>query len=135
MAYRKQAMPANLSPTQQQGRAAENCALTFLQNKGLHLIARNAQYTVGELDLVMHDDDTLVFVEVRQRKSDLFGGASQSINQRKMKKCALAAQCWLKQHTRFAHLPCRFDAVLLTGIENNWRIAWIKNAFVFQDMF
>ena len=128
-------MLSNLSPKQQQGQLAETCALGFLQNKGLRLIERNAQYKFGELDIVMRDGETLVFVEVRQRKSDLFGGAAQSIDRRKMKKCALAAQCWLKQHVQFAKMPCRFDAVLLTGTENNWQIDWIQNAFVYQDVF
>lgn len=128
-------MSANLSPKQQQGQLAESCALAFLQKKDLLLIERNAQYKVGELDIIMRDGDTLVFVEVRQRKSNLFGGAAQSIDRRKMKKCALAAQCWLKQNSQFARMPCRFDAVLLTGSENNWAIDWIQNAFVFQDVF
>jgi putative endonuclease len=135
MALHKLQMLANLSPKQQQGQLAETCALGFLQNKGLRLIERNAQYKFGELDIVMRDGEELVFVEVRQRKSNLFGGAAQSIDRRKMKKCALAAQCWLKQHAQFAKMPCRFDAVLLTGTENNWQIDWIQNAFVFQDVF
>jgi putative endonuclease len=128
-------MTANLSPKQEQGRLAEDCAAEFLRKKGLSLLQRNALYSVGELDLVMRDGDTLVFVEVRQRKSDLFGGAAQSIDRRKMRKCALAAQCWLKQHAHYAHMPCRFDALLLTGTENNWKLDWIPNAFVFQDVF
>jgi putative endonuclease len=128
-------MATNLSPKQQQGQLAEACALAFLQQKGLKLLEQNASYSVGELDIIMRDNDTLVFVEVRQRKSNLFGGAAQSIDRRKMKKCALAAQCWLKQNSHFAKMPCRFDAVLLTGTENNWHIDWIENAFVFQDVF
>lgn len=128
-------MTANRSPKQTQGLLAEDCAAEYLRHNGLSLLQRNALYSVGELDLVMRDGDTLVFVEVRQRKSDLFGGAAQSIDRRKMKKCALAAQCWMKQHAHFAHMPCRFDAVMLTGTENNWKIDWIRNAFVFQDVF
>lgn len=128
-------MTANLSPTQAQGRLAEDCAADFLRQKGLSLLQRNARYTVGELDLVLRDGDTLVFAEVRQRKSNLFGGAAQSIDRRKMRKCALAAQCWLKQHPQLAHLPCRFDAVLLTGTENNWKIDWLRDAFLFEDVF
>ena len=130
-----QLMPANLSPKQQQGHYAEICALAFLQQKGLHLIEQNARFKVGEIDLIMRDTDTLVFIEVRQRKSNLFGGAAQSIDRRKMKKCALAAQCWLNQNPHFSKMPCRFDAILLTGTENNWKIDWIENAFVFQDVF
>jgi uncharacterized protein (TIGR00252 family) len=123
------------SPRQHQGQLAEDAALAFLQVRGLKLIERNARYSVGETDLILMHEGTLVFAEVRQRKSDRFGGAAQSIDRRKMKKCALAAQCWLKQHRQFAELPCRFDAVLLSGRENDWRIEWLRDAFVFQDVF
>ena len=128
-------MASSLSPKQQQGHSAEDAALAFLQARGLRLIERNARYAVGELDLILSHDGTLVFAEVRQRRSDLFGGAAQSIDRRKMKKCALAAQCWLKQHREFSDAPCRFDAVLLTGREDDWRIEWLQSAFVFQDVF
>jgi putative endonuclease len=128
-------MSASLSAKQQQGQMAEQAALAFLQARGLQLIERNARFSVGELDLILRDENTLVFVEVRQRKSNAFGGAAQSIDRRKMKKCALAAQCWLKMHPQFRNSRCRFDAVLLTGRENDWRIEWLENAFVFQDMF
>lgn len=114
---------------------AEQAALAFLQARGLQLIERNARFSVGEIDLILRDGNTLVFVEVRQRKSNAFGGAAQSIDNRKMKKCALAAQCWLKMHPQFNNASCRFDAVLLTGSDNDWQIQWLENAFVFQDMF
>jgi len=132
---RKQRMASSPSPTQQQGQLAEDAALAFLQARGLKLIERNARYSVGEIDLILMHEGSLVFAEVRQRKSDRFGGAAHSIDRRKMKKCALAAQCWLKQHPQFAELPCRFDAVLLSGREYDWRIEWLRDAFVFQDMF
>lgn len=128
-------MASSLSPKQQQGHSAEDAALAFLQARGLRLIERNARYSVGELDLILQHEGTLVFAEVRQRRSNAFGGAAQSIDRRKMKKCALAAQCWLKRHPQFAEAPCRFDAVLLTGGENAWQIEWLQDAFVFQDMF
>lgn len=134
-ACRKQRMASSLSPAQQQGQLAEDAALAFLQARGLRLIERNTRFSVGEIDLILCDADTLVFVEVRQRRSDAFGGAAQSIDRRKMKKCALAAQCWLKRNRQFAEAPCRFDAVLLTGRENDWRIEWLQDAFVFQDLF
>ena len=134
-AYSKLRMASSLSPAQQQGQLAEDAALAFLQARGLRLIERNARFSVGEIDLILLDQDTLVFVEVRQRKSDAFGGAAQSIDRRKMEKCALAAQCWLKRNRQLAESPCRFDAVLLTGRENGWRIEWLQDAFVFQDMF
>ena len=132
---RKQRMASSPSPTQQQGQLAEDAALAFLQARGLKLIERNARYSVGEIDLILMHEGSLVFAEVRQRKSDRFGGAAHSIDRKKKKKCALAAQCWLKRNRQYAEAPCRFDAVLLTGRENDWRIEWLQDAFVFQDQF
>ena len=120
---------------QRRGDAAESAALAVLEHAGLQLLARNARYTVGELDLILVEGDTLVFVEVRQRKSEAFGGAAASLDARKQRKCALAAQCWLKQNPRYAALPCRFDAVLFHGVAPNWQFQWLKNAFQFQDVF
>jgi len=128
-------MAPELSPMQHQGRLAEDAALASLEQQGLRALARNAAYSVGELDLILLHGDTVVFAEVRQRRSDAFGGAAQSIDRRKMRKCALAAQCWLKQHPQYAQAPCRFDAVLLTGRDNAWKIDWMQAAFVFEDVF
>ncbi len=117
------------------GFEAETAALEHLQQAGLQLLARNVGYSVGELDLILRDADTLVFVEVRQRKSEAFGGAAASLDRRKQRKCALAAQCWLKQNPAYARWPCRFDAVLFSGVAPHWQMQWLKNAFVFQDVF
>lgn len=114
---------------------AEDAALAFLTARGLQLLERNARFAVGELDLILQHGDTLVFAEVRQRKSEAFGGAAHSIDARKRRKCALAAQCWLKRNPRYADVSCRFDAVLLTGTEDDWRIEWLQGAFVFEDVF
>ena len=128
-------MASSPSAKQQQGQAAEDAAVAFLQARGLRLLERNARYTVGEIDLVMLDGDDVVFAEVRQRRSDAFGGAAASIDRRKMRKCAAAAQCWLKRNPRHAESACRFDAVLLTGRENDWHIEWLRSAFVLEDVF
>ena len=128
-------MASNPGTARFRGQLAEDAALAFLQARCLQLIERNARYAVGELDLVMQHDDTLVFVEVRQRRSGNFGGAAESIDRRKRLRCARAAQCWLKHHPRHAAAPCRFDAVLLTGREHDWRIEWLQNAFVYEDAF
>lgn len=107
----------------QRGQAAENLAAEFLQRQGLKLVARNYRCRVGEIDLVMEDRGALVFVEVRLRKSDSFGGAGASITTHKQNKLIRAAQHYLQQQTR--QPPCRFDAFLLDGD----RMEWIKDAF------
>ena len=117
------------------GDQAESAALLHLEQAGLKLLARNVRYSVGELDLIMSDAGTLVFVEVRQRRNDAFGGAAASIDWRKQRKCARAAQCWMKQNPSLSQQPCRFDAVLFSGTAPDWQLQWLKNAFDFRDLF
>lgn len=78
---------------------------------------------MGEIDLILEDCGTLVFVEVRLRRSRHFGGAAASITAHKQGKLIRAAQHYLQQQA--AQPPCRFDAVLLEG----GRMEWIKDAF------
>ena len=92
------------------GRHAEDIAATFLQQQGLALVARNYQCRFGEIDLIARDGDTLVFVEVRMRANDAFGGAAASITARKRDKLLRTARHYL---SGLARTPaCRFDAVL-----------------------
>ena len=118
------ASPANA------GAAAEDHALGFLQGHGLALLTRNWRCKGGELDLVMLDVDTVVFVEVRYRLHADFGGALGSIDGRKQKRLAHAANLFLHQHPRWAALPCRFDVVALQGQGHAGQpLLWLKNAF------
>ncbi|QXH52458.1 YraN family protein [Pseudomonas fakonensis] len=117
------------SPTRA-GNAAEDQALGHLQGHGLALLARNWRCKGGELDLVMLDADTVVFVEVRYRLHAGFGGALGSIDGRKQKRLALAANLFLQQHPRWAAHPCRFDVVALQGQGHAGQpLLWLKNAF------
>jgi len=117
------------SPSQA-GQAAENQALEFLQGQGLRLLTRNWRCKGGELDLVMLDVDTVVFVEVRYRLHASFGGALGSIDGRKQKRLVLAASLFLQKEPRWAAQPCRFDVVALQGSHHAGRpLQWLKNAF------
>jgi len=106
------------------GAQAEEHALQFLLAQGLKLRTRNYTCRLGEIDLVLEEGKTVVFVEVRQRSSEAFGGAAESITQRKRKKLLATARHYLAgQHT----LPaCRFDAVLVDGAG---QVQWIRDAF------
>jgi len=105
------------------GEAAEQKAAHYLETQGLHLVVRNYRCRHGEIDLIARDGLTLVFVEVRQRSRQDFGGAAASIDAHKQRKLVLAAQHYLAQQPRTP--PCRFDAVLI-GSEG---VEWLKNAF------
>lgn len=117
------------------GAAAEDAALARLSAEGLRLLARNARYPFGELDLVMLDGACVVFVEVRRRASDRFGGAAMSVNAAKRRKLARAAQAWLSSHRQFANASCRFDVVAVTPAAGGLACDWIRSAFTLDDLW
>jgi putative endonuclease len=114
--------PLRLSQKQDQGRRWEQAALAHLRRHGLALVEANFRCKGGEIDLVMRDGDSLVFVEVRQRASRDHGGAAASITPAKIRRLARAAQYYL---LRFPALPpCRFDVIAIDG----GHLDWLRNA-------
>ena len=106
------------------GQSAETRAAAFLQSHGLKLVARNWRCRFGEIDLVMQDGVTLVFVEVRLRSRSDFGSAAASVTPAKQKKLLAAARQYLAALKALP--PCRFDVVALSG---SAAPEWIRNAF------
>ena len=108
------------------GAEAERWAARYLQEHGLKPIAHNYRSRFGEIDLVMQDGPTLVFIEVRLRRSQVYGGAAASIDSRKQKRIIRAAQQYI---AGINHIPpCRFDVVLMDDVQGQ-NVRWIKNAF------
>lgn len=106
------------------GAAAEDAALDHLLAQGLRLTERNFRCRFGEIDIIMRDGDTVVFVEVRLRRSFAFGGAGESITAAKRHRILTAARFYI---SRLRTLPaCRFDVVLMAA---DGPPCWIKNAF------
>lgn len=121
------------------GNLAEAAARDALVRSGLREVAANANYRGGELDLVMldgngRDGDTLVFVEVRYRRSAAFGGGAASVDIGKRRKLVYAAQSFLGQHRQYGSLPCRFDVVEADGDPQAPRINWLRDAFRADDV-
>jgi len=108
------------------GARAENAALAHLVRHGLSPVSANYRSRFGEIDLILRDGQTLVFVEVRLRTSNRFGGAAGSITAAKRKKIIATAQQYLAQFRQPP--PCRFDVVLL-GSGAPPKIEWLRNAF------
>ena len=119
-----------MSNTRQQGQSSEQLACQHLQHQGLRLLTQNWHCRQGELDLVMLDGDTVVFVEVRYRRHAAWGGAVESVDARKRARLAAAAQHFLLQESRWAKHPCRFDVVAISPDDHSHpRLDWIQNAF------
>jgi putative endonuclease len=115
---------ARRTAKQIQGQAGEDRALVYLQQNGLTLIERNFRCKGGEIDLIMAERGTLVFVEVRTRSSAGYGGAAASVTLRKQARLITAAQVFLQRY----QMPpaCRFDVIAI----DRTLINWLKNAIV-----
>ena len=115
------------------GDAAEAAALAMLQAHGLQLLARNAASRGGELDLVMRDGATVVFVEVRYRATRRFGGGAASVDAGKRRRLVHAARAFLAGHPQMAEAPCRFDVVDADGDPDAPTLTWLRAAFDATD--
>ena len=109
------------------GDAAEQKACAYLQQQGLRLIEKNYRCRQGEIDLVMQHGDSLVFIEVRQRRDLRFGGALTSVTVKKQEKLRLAALHYLQHKAPRAN--ARFDVVAVQGTDTQQTIEWICDAF------
>lgn len=109
------------------GQIAEKKAANFLQKKGLKLLTKNYHCRYGEIDLVMREQNTLVFVEVRFRQSNHFGGALASVTPAKQNKLIKTAQHYLMKNN-LVDVDCRFDVIGLTGDLAKPNIDWLVNA-------
>lgn len=78
------------------GKAGEHLARTFLESKGYHILESNWRYRRAELDLIAKDAETLVFIEVKTRSTDLFGQPTESISDRKKRLLADAASAYME---------------------------------------
>lgn len=114
---------------QQAGDAAEAAACAHLAQAGCRILARNVRFREGELDIVADDGGTLVFVEVRMRRDERFGGADGSVDRYKRQRLVRAAQHYLLVHHggRGGAAPaCRFDVITVDG---DGVKDWIRDAF------
>jgi putative endonuclease len=111
------------------GYEAESIALEYLCKKGLKLLERNFLIRAGEIDLIMHDGESIIFVEVRYRKESDFGDGAASVTKAKQRKLGRTALAYLQKHKKNNEY-CRFDVISITkDLHSPSTIDWIKNAF------
>ena len=115
--------------SRQQGEFAEQQALDYLQQQGLKLLTKNFHSRQGEIDLIMSQDQRLVFIEVRQRSNSKYGSAAESITPHKQRHIIHAASHYLQYHPEWSRHPCRFDVIAIDSIHKEQKIQWIQNAF------
>lgn len=109
----------------ERGAAAEQQACTYLEKQGLQCLERNMRCRVGEIDLIMHDGEELVIVEVRARAQGALVDALSSVSSHKCRRIIQATRYWLARHPERADQPLRFDVIAISGETLNWH----RNAF------
>jgi putative endonuclease len=111
------------------GRWAEGLALDYLRDRGLKARTSNYRCRIGEIDLIMEDGKTIVFVEVRYRRHYNFGNAFETVDRRKRSKVLSTASHYLQNTPGAAGRPCRFDVVSVSGQDGEHQLHWIPDAF------
>jgi len=120
----------NTQNTRETGLLTEDIAANYLIKQGLAEITRNFTCRLGEIDLIMQEQQILVFVEVKYRKNNHFGGAAAAVSAGKQIKLQKSANFYLqKQQLNAYNTACRFDVVTIEGNLTCPEIVWLKNAF------
>ena len=118
------------SPTQAVGAKAEQLALDYLYEKGLRCLTRNFRCRFGEIDLIMLDEDCLVFTEVRFRSRNAYTNAAMSVGIAKQRKIILTASYYLRGRKQFTNTVMRFDVMAIdSAADGQYTIQWLKDAF------
>lgn len=112
------------------GQETESLACHYLLAQGLCLLERNFSVPQGEIDLIMEDTQSLIFIEVRYRRNNTFGSGAETITRSKQRKLLATAARYLQRNPQQADRPARFDVISICMENNRPLINWIKNAFM-----
>jgi len=117
------------------GKLFEEKAARLLQCHGLSILERNYSARTGEIDIIATEGNVLVFVEVRARSHQRFGGAANSIDNRKQKRIILTAQHYLQRHNRSEDRRCRFDVIAFEPRQSDAGrpVHWFRGAFTAEQ--
>ena len=110
------------------GKKGEELAAAYLEEAGYRIIVRNYRCLFGEIDMVAEEGETLVFVEVKSRRSDAYGDPQLAVGPQKQKKMSRISLHYLSEH-HLRHRLARFDVVAVKLLPAGNRIELIRNAF------
>ncbi len=112
-------------PAKKIGDQAEDYACDYLQKKNIAILQRNFRFKTGEIDIIAKDKNTILFIEVKFRKSIHFGEPFEFVTPQKQHKIIQTAQLYLQKNNKLADHDCRFDVISI----HNDKLTWLKNAF------
>ncbi len=109
------------------GRAGEQLAVAYLEQKNYVILATNWRHHHTEIDIIARSGQTLVFVEVKTRKTDYFGYPEEAVNRTKQQHMQRAAQAWI--HANNWQQEIRFDIIAITLENRDQQVYHIEDAF------
>lgn len=115
--------------TTRTGQQAETTAENYLVAQGLKVITRNFRCRFGEIDLIAIEHNTLVFVEVRYRRTLQHMAVIETLDKSKIQRLITTGEYFLGHNRQYQKLQCRFDFIGISGNSQKPEIEWIKNAF------
>lgn len=115
--------------SRQSGAQWEKTAESYLRSQGLKLLQRNFSSRFGEIDLIMEENDTVVFVEVKYRKSSQHGSGAEAVTYHKQNRISRTAGWYLVMNLHRAEQNCRFDVISIDPQKSDQGISWIRDAF------
>lgn len=113
--------------TRTRGRNAESLARRFMQKQGLRFVASNYEKPYGEVDLIMRDQNTLVFTEVRAREDFSHGHPFETVTKAKQSRIIRVAKQYLAEFADEMHTECRFDIIAINLANDS--VEWLQDAF------
>ena len=117
------------SPSQLKGLHYEKLALKYLKKQGLKFLHKNHHCRLGEIDIIMRDHESIVFIEVRYRENSIFGNGLDTVTKSKQQKLIKTAQHYLIQAGLYEKVAARFDVISICQREGKPELIWVKNAF------
>jgi putative endonuclease len=117
-----------LNPRQKFGEAGESLAARILKRQGYQIIETNYRNQLGEIDIIAREGGSIVFVEVKARKSPNFGNPKWAVTPQKQRRISMVALYYLKT-TRQSHAKARFDVVAISSLSEPPQVEIVRNAF------
>jgi putative endonuclease len=120
------------------GKSAEQKACAYLKDQGLMLLTANYRTMLGEIDLIMQDKNTIVFIEIRSKSQYHYGDALSTIDYKKQRKLIKTAYSYLQNFCKTNDKDFRFDVIGIKWLDPKIgkleSIEWIKNAFSLENL-
>ncbi len=114
------------SPHLQLGKAGEEIAARFLEEKGYRILGKNYRCALGEIDLIAEFENTVVFAEVKTRSSTRFGNPQEAVNRQRISRLARAGEFYLREK-KLTTRSWRIDVLSLLSKEGDFHVEQIEN--------